>query len=248
MIDARTLEISSLVGSSLSVLGSLYLAYDLLGGQHGPLRTLTRAVTYGVLFGAGYGIAFGPIFGLVTGAAMGITLSWELSGFARRGQERGFWYDMAMSAIRGCGFAAGAGFFYGKIFGITFGALRTVGQIIGYRVGVLPSLDYSSSKRPRMTKHLLLAVIIRATGYAVAGYLSALVGPQRAGGLALGLKIGLLVGAVTAIVTFFLPFIEWAADSMPVKRMGVIGIGLILIGFALQSLQHWASLFGASIR
>jgi len=43
---------STLRGSGLDVLGSLYLAYDLLGGRHGPLRLLTRAVTYSVVFGS----------------------------------------------------------------------------------------------------------------------------------------------------------------------------------------------------
>jgi len=28
----------------------------LLGGEHGPLRTLSGAVTYGALFGGGYGV------------------------------------------------------------------------------------------------------------------------------------------------------------------------------------------------
>src|SRR5580692_8097536 len=73
MLDKHTLAIISIVGSSLDVIGSLYLAYDLLGGQHGPLRTLTRAVTYGLLFGTGYGIALGPVFGLAAGLAHGIT-------------------------------------------------------------------------------------------------------------------------------------------------------------------------------
>ena len=59
-IDKHTLALISIVGSSLDVLGALYLAYDLLGGEHGPLRTLTRAVTYGALFGTGYGLALGP--------------------------------------------------------------------------------------------------------------------------------------------------------------------------------------------
>jgi len=45
-MDHHTLAAISIGGSSLDVLGSLYLAYDLLGGQHGPLRLLTRAVTY----------------------------------------------------------------------------------------------------------------------------------------------------------------------------------------------------------
>ena len=45
------------------MLGSLYLAYDSLGGQHGPLRLLTRAVTYSVVFGVGYGLGLGLWFG-----------------------------------------------------------------------------------------------------------------------------------------------------------------------------------------
>ena len=44
-MDKHTLALISIIGSSLDVLGALYLAYDLLGGEPGPLRTLTRAVT-----------------------------------------------------------------------------------------------------------------------------------------------------------------------------------------------------------
>src|ERR1700689_5136415 len=65
IMDKHTLAWISIIGSSLDVLGALYLAYDLLGGEHGPLRTLTRAVTYGLLFGGGFGAALGPVFGLV---------------------------------------------------------------------------------------------------------------------------------------------------------------------------------------
>src|SRR5712691_2379633 len=67
-IDKHLVALISIIGSSLDVLGALYLAYDLLGGEHGPLRTLTRAVTYGALFGTGYGLALGPVFGLASGA------------------------------------------------------------------------------------------------------------------------------------------------------------------------------------
>jgi len=70
-MDRHTLALISIIGSSLDVLGALYLAYDLLGGEHGPLRTLTRAVTYGALFGIGYGLALGPIFGVASGVAHG---------------------------------------------------------------------------------------------------------------------------------------------------------------------------------
>lgn len=104
-IDRHALALISIVGSSLDVLGALYLAYDLLGGEHGPLRTLTRGVTYGALFGAGYGLALGPVFGLASRLAHGVTLACEFSRASRRGPKPGFWYDTAMSAIRGCGFA-----------------------------------------------------------------------------------------------------------------------------------------------
>lgn len=83
-IDRHTLALINIVGSAFDVLGGLYLAYDLLGGEHGPLRTLTRGVTYGLLFGAGYGVALGPVFGLTSGAAHGLTLAWEFSRAARQ--------------------------------------------------------------------------------------------------------------------------------------------------------------------
>ncbi len=248
MIDKHSLAVVSIIGSSLDVLGALYLAYDLLGGIHGPLRTLTRAVTYGVLFGTGYGIALGPIFGLASGAAHGITLAWEYSRAARQRSKPGFWYDAAMSAIRGCGFALGAGFLFGAMFGITFGVLSAVGQVIAYRAGIRPTLDYAPATRPRLTMHQFLAVVNRTVGYALAGYISAVIGHQRARALAFGLEVGLLIGVVTVIASACTPFIEWTADHLPEKRMGVFGIALILIGFTLQSVQYWVALLDLSIR
>ncbi len=103
MLDKHTLALVNIAGSSLDVLGTLYLAYDLLGGEHGPLRTLTRGVTYGVIFGLGYSLGLGPVAGIALGAAHGITLAWEYARAARQAPTPGFWLDTAMSAIRGCG-------------------------------------------------------------------------------------------------------------------------------------------------
>jgi hypothetical protein len=246
-IDKHALALVSIVGSSLDVLGALYLAYDLLGGEHGPLRTLTRAVTYGALFGAGYGLAFGPVFGLATGMTHGITLASEYSRASKHRPKPGFWYDAAMSAIRGCGFALGAAYLYGAAFGITFGALITVGQTISYRAGIRPTIDYQPATRLRLTKYQLLAVANRMVGFAAAGYLSALAGHQSANALSVGVKAGLVIGAVTAIGSSFVPIIEWQADRVPEKRMGVFGVGLILVGFTLQSVQYWLALLDVRV-
>ena len=248
IIDKHTVALISIVGSSLDVLGALYLAYDLLGGEHGPLRTLTRGVTYGALFGAGYGLALGPVFGLASGVAHGITLAWEYSRHSKLGSKPGFWYDLAMSAVRGSGFALGAGYLYGGAFGATFGALSTAGQVVAYRAGIRPTLDYQPATRPRLTKHQFLAAVNRTIGYVAAGSISALVAHQRANALNLGVKAGLAIGAVTAVANACTPFIEWTADHVPEKRMGVFGVGLIVVGFAMQSVQYWLALLDVSVR
>jgi hypothetical protein len=247
-IDKHTLALISIIGSSLDVLGALYLAYDLLGGEHGPLRTLTRGVTYGALFGTGYGLGLGPVFGLVTGAAHGITLAWEFSRASRHGPKPGFWYDSAMSAIRGLGFAMGAAHLYGSTFGAMFGLLSTVGQVLAYRLGIRPTLDYQQVARPRFTRLQILAALNRTVGYAATGYVSALVSSDGSHALSVGLRAGVVIGIVTVIATGFTSYIEWMADHLPQKRMGVFGIGLILIGFTMQSLQYWVALLDVPIR
>jgi hypothetical protein len=252
-VDKHTLALISIVGNSLDVLGAMYLAYDLLGGEHGPLRTLTRAVTYGTLFGIGYGLALGPVFGLASGVAHGITLAWEYSRASRNEPTPGFLVDTAMSAIRGCGFGLGASYLFGAPFGLTFGVLSTVGQSIGYRLGIRPTLDYNPSSRPRVTRSQLLAAANRTVGYMAAGYLSSLVAQQlvaqqKEHAIAVAVKVGLAMGVVTAIVGSLTPFIEWTADRLPEKRMGVFGIGLILVGFALQSVQYWVALLDVTGR
>ena len=247
-IDRHTLALISIVGSALDMLGALYLAYDLLGGEHGPLRTLTRAVTYGVLFGSGYGLALGPVFGLASGVAHGISLSWEFSRASRHAPKPGFWRDTAMSAIRGSGFAVGASYSFGAPFGITFGMLSTVGQAIVYRFGIRPTLDYQPATRPRLTRHQVLAAVNRTAGYAVAGYVSSLVAGQHEHAVAVGLRTGATLGVVTVIAGSFVPFVEWKADDVPARRMGVFGVGLILVGFALQSFQYWVAFLDVGVR
>ena len=65
---------------------------------------------------------------------------------------------------------------------------------------------------------------------------------------AVGLRTGLALGVVTAIVGSCTPFVEWMADHVPEKRMGVLGVGLILIGFSLQSVQYWLALLDVSVQ
>ena len=215
ILDRHTLALISICGSSLDMFGALYLAYDLLGGEHGPLRTLTRAITYGALFGIGYGIPMGALFGLATGLAHGITLAWEYSRASRRSPMQGFWHDVAVSAIRGVGFIFGAAYVFGWTFSITFGVLSTLGQVVAYTAGIRPTMDYQPAARIRLTKQQLRAVLIRSVGYGSAAYISAMVAQEQANAVRVGVKMGLVIGAVTALASACMPFIEWIADHVP---------------------------------
>src|SRR5436190_2185832 len=176
IVERHTVALISIAGSSLDVLGALYLAYDLLGGEHGPLRTLTRAVTYGALFG------------------------------------------------------------------VMLGVLSSAGQAVAYRLGIRQTIDYKPATRPRISRLQLFAAANRTVGYTVTGYVSSLVAHQREHAIAVGMKAGLTIGLVTAIAGSCTPLVEWTADHVPEKRMGVFGIGLILVGFSLQSVQYWLAL------
>jgi len=117
-----------------------------------------------------------------------------------------------------------------------------------YRAGIRPTLDYQPATRPRLTKHQFLAAANRTVGYAVTGYVSSLIARQPEHAVAVGLKVGLAIGVVTAIAGSCTPFVEWTADHVPARSMGVFGVGLILIGFTLQSVQYWATLLDVSAR
>ena len=106
-MDHHTLAAISISGTCLDVLGSLYLAYDLLGGQHGPLRLLTRAVTYSVVFGVGYGLGLGVLFGLAAGITTGVTVSIEMNRASRGLPHFSLAWETFFAAVRSTGFAFG---------------------------------------------------------------------------------------------------------------------------------------------
>src|SRR5579872_3463644 len=163
-MDHHTLAALSITGTCLDVLGSLYLAYDLLGGQHGPLRVLTRAVTYSLVFGIGYGLGLGVFFGLAAGLATGVTLSIELNRAARGLEHYSLAWEALFSAIRGFAFGAGLYRVVGFGFAITFAVLITVGQVFAYSRGMRPGVDYEASRRSRITRRQLRGTVTRTIG------------------------------------------------------------------------------------
>ncbi len=241
-MDHHTVAAVSITGTCLDVLGSLYLAYDLLGGQHGPLRLLTRVVTYSVVFGIGYGLGLGLSFGLAAGIATGITLSIEFNRAARGLDHYALPWEGFFSAIRGVGFGAGLYRTVGLKFAIAFAILITVGQIFAYSRGMRPSLDYVASRRPRLTRRQFWGTVIRTVGYICTALICSALVRNVDHIWSFAIRVGLVTGVVTGVGATINPYIEYYADNLPERRLGAFGIGLILCGFALQSVQYWLAL------
>jgi hypothetical protein len=242
-MDHHTVAAISITGTCLDVLGSLYLAYDLLGGQHGPLRLLTRAVTYSIVFGVGYGIGLGLFFGLLGGITTGITVSVELNRAARGLDHYSLRWEACFSAIRGAGVGAGLYRMLGFRFAIAFAILITAGQIYAYSRGMRPALDYEAARRPRLTRRQFRGTIIRTVGYVAAALICSAFVRHLDHAWAFAIRVGLVTGIVTGIGVTVNPFIEYYADNLPERRLGVFGIALILCGFGFQSVQYWLALF-----
>ena len=242
-MDHHTVAVVSITGTCLDVLGSLYLAYDLLGGHHGPLRLLTRAVTYSVVFGIGDGLGLGPFFGLASGIATGITLAIEFSRAARGLDHYSLLWEGLFSAIRGFGFGAGLYRILGFGFATAFAVLITIGQIFAYSRGMRPALDYSAARRPRLSRRQLWGTVIRTVGYMVTALICSAFIHHVDPAWLFAIRVGLVTGIVTGVGGSITPYIEYYADNLPERRLGAFGIGLIFFGFALQSLQYWLALF-----
>jgi CDP-diglyceride synthetase len=247
-MDHHTVALISLVGTCLDVLGTLYLAYDLLGGQHGPLRLITRIVTYSAVFGIGYGIGLNWFFGIVCGLAIGATIAIELNRAARGLEHYSLPWESLFSAIRGAALAVGLWPMTGVKFAVAFGALNTLGQIVAYTRGTRPAMEYMASGRPRLTKRQFLRTVERAIGYLVAALVCSAFVRHLEHPWAFAVRVGLTVGVVTGLGQLLNPYIEYYADHLPERRLGAFGIVVILIGFAMQSFQYWLAVLDVKLR
>jgi hypothetical protein len=100
-------------------------------------------------------------------------------------------------------------------------------------------MDYSSSRRPRLTRRQFWGTVVRTAGYIVAALICSAFIHHLDHPWSFALRVGVVIGIVTGVGVTINPYIEYYADNLPERRLGVFGIGLILCGFALQSLQYW---------
>ena len=226
----------------LDVLGGLYLAYDLFGRPTRSLAVAHPGCDLSIVFGLGYGIGLGFFFGLAAGAATGLTVAIELQRTAYRQDHYSLPWEALFSAIRGIAFSAGLYRMVGIPFAIAFGVLITAGQVLAYSRGMRPGLDYAANRKPRLTRRQFWGAIVRTVGYIATALVCSALVRHIDHAWFFAVRVGLVTGLVTAVGTTVNPYIEYYADRLPERRLGVFGIVLLLFGFALQSVQYWLAL------
>lgn len=137
---------------------------------------------------------------------------------------------------------------FGVRFAVLFAVLNTGGQAFAYSIGIRPTLDYESARRLRLTRKQFLAALNRWVGITIAALLCSWITHNHLHSWLEALRLGAIIGVMTALLNFFGPYIEWLAEGLPERRLGVFGVALILAGFVLQSLQYWISLLDVPVR
>ena len=240
-LTPRAVAEISLLGMGLDLLGGCYLAYDLLGGRRGPLRVMARAAGYIALFFAGYLLLIGLGYALVAASGMGATLVLEFGVAGDRAGPRHRARMVIFGFLRGCVLGLAGMTVAGVMFGILFGLFSGIGLTISYLVGFAPIDDYAPSSKPRLTRHKALASFYRALLISAAGIVAGWLASSTS--VWLGLRLGLAAGVVSALIGLFSPTIEWRIDNLPERRLGMVGLSLILAGVVLQSVQYWLTVF-----
>jgi hypothetical protein len=240
----------SLLGMAFDAMGGLYLAYDLLGGMTGPLRTLTRMSGYVCLFFFGSLAMLGLRYALIAAFGMGLLLAAEYRlldarvGTLQSREPTVLSFGMLRGIVIGvAGIKIG-----GAAFGALFGLLSGVGLTATYYFGFSPTAGYEMHRKPRVSRHKALASLLPALAVTLAGLVAAELTSHGPHSISLGLKIGIAAGVVSGLVGLFSPSIEWWVTNTPERRLGVVGLGLIFFGMALQSVQYWAVVFNASLK
>ncbi len=237
------IPILSLTGVILDALGGLYLAYDLLGGKYGPLRTVTKGVSYGVMFGTIYGLALGTWFGLTGLVVSGPVLSVEIG---RRNVRKAQPFSAALifGLLRAVGFGAAGWLAKDMWFGINFGILSAIGLVAAYLTIGGPDL-YSG--RPRIDRIVLTRAAFRAGSIGLAAVLAGAIHKEH-DALRYGLEVGLVTGTASGVLLAVAPSVESWVDRLPDRRLGGFGAILVLIGSLLQTLQYLFPLFGLAAK
>jgi len=228
----------SFSGIAFDALGGLYLAYDLLGGKHGPLRTLTRIVTYSALFGLAYGLVLGFRFGLIAGPGLGTALGLQFDRLAHGSDKPSFRFWALLAALRSFSVGLATWYAFSHALGLAFGGFLFLVLLSMWFLKLQPNAFYLQDTRPEFNRRKLLLVGFLGIATALVCMLSSIIAAGSTDLIAFGLRVGITVGLTSGFVLAVSPMIEWWAEHLPERRLGAAGAVLFMIGFCIQAFPY----------
>lgn len=234
-IDNHTSATISLVGMLFDAVGGLYLAYDLLGGEKGPLSTFTRAVTYSLIMSFSYGLTMGMRFGILAGVGLGTALGLHLERIGR-GKKDTPLFMLMIALIRAVGLGAAVWTTGHPVAALVVSAVAFFGSILLPIFNISPALLVETGKRPSFNKKKLGLSLFFGCMVLLVDFLLVQLGLAGAQNYSVAFRISFTVVMVTLFVGTISPVIEWYADHVEPRFLGYVGAIMFIIGFFIQSL------------
>ncbi len=236
----------NIAGSLLGAFGSLYLAFDLLGGKEGPLSLITRIVTYGIFFGIGYGLGLGVKFGLVAGVGLGLVLClefWTAPPPTEGSPRSTFRRDVVLGITRSLVLAIALGTVSNHTTALVYFLFGAPLLVALNMAGFTPTRTRRVLPRPDLNRSEIIASILRglAAGIALLITIHLVKFNQPLDG-AYVLRFALTLGLTSLGLGIMVPVVEWWTHNAPERWVAAVGALCVVFGFFLQSVPYWVTL------
>lgn len=244
-MDDHISAVVTIIGMTCDVMGGLYLAYDLLGGENGPLARLTKIVNYSVLLTLLFLITMGFKFALIVGIAFGTALGLHFDRAGRSIPDT-FKFLLLTAILRSVAIAAAVSLKENYVIALVMGVLVFGMSMILPKLKISPVSLYNSAKRPQLSwRQVLIALSLMGVALA-SGLLGASIAHGDARTIGFVFKFGLTFGFAIFVTSIVSPLIEWYSDNLPPQSFGTAGVALFIIGFVIQAIPSFATIFDAT--
>jgi len=241
-MDNHTSAVITVIGMTCDVIGGLYLAYDLLGGENGPLARLTKVVNYSVLMILLFLFPMGLKFSLIVGVAFGTALGLHFDRIGKNIPDT-YRFLVCVAALRAVATGIAVSLKANIVLALVIAVAVFALSLLLPKFKISPVSVYQSGKKPQLNfKQLLLAVILAGSATAVGLFGASITGGDKTT-IQFSLIFGMTFGMAIMVVTSVSPLIEWYSDHLPPKSFGTAGVILFITGFVIQSIPSFATIF-----
>lgn len=224
----------SLIGMLFDAAGGLFLAYDLLGGEKGPLSTFTRVFTYSVMGVFLYGLTMGLRFGLIVGVSLGGCLGLHLDRLGRDKPDTKS-FLVLLGLTRAFGLSAAVWLEGHPLLAVVAFVVVFILSMLLPLLKLGPAMLIESTNRPTINRKkvgfsILLGVLVLCTDLICVS-----IGGLTQYEVSRIFRLSLTVVMATLIIATISPMIEWYADHVEPKVLGYLGTILFILGFLMQA-------------